>query len=405
MTDSTPPTSSGRSWVPAVPGPLQRLFDAVPLVTYGPNELPLGSPGASDLPTLHVFTTEHDAARGAPSFNPSCLKWQTFLRIAGVKFHLRPSTNHASPTGALPFLLPPLTTITPTTTTDKYARLDGRSTRPIPSSRLEAYAAQHGALPPATVTDQAPTPQLQSQARRRQAYQSLLDGALRTAWLYSLYLSPPNEPLLRRWYVDPASRSQLVRDALLRRVRAVAREEVAKSAEGTASVDGGKGGGRWSISGNVGDLLSWALAGSSPAVDPARIYADARRALGALETLLYAGAEGEADNKEPGGGGSSSSGWFFGAPHPTLFDTAVFSYIYLILNGARASSGGGRGKEQGAGGEGQQQRDDGGEAWGDDTLRRIVLECPRLVAHTRRIVDSYWGDLDDGGWVSLDRHH
>lgn len=381
-----------------MPAPLQRLFDAVPLVTYGPNELPCRSPGPSDLPTLHVFITEHDAARGAPSFNPSCLKWQTFLRIAGVRFHLRPSTNHASPTGALPFLLPALSTIHPTTSTttpksnsqtistDKSnARLDGRSTRPIPSTRLEAYAAQHGRLPPPTVTSQAPTPQLQSQSRRRQAYQSLLDGALRTAWLYTLYLSPANEPLLRRWYVDPASRSQLVRDALLRRVRAVAREEVAKSsAEGTTTDS--KGGG-WKISGNVGDLLSWALAGTAT-IDPDRIYADARRALGALETLLYPGAEGEADAQQPGGGG-----WFFGAPGPTLFDAAVFSYVYLILYGARASS-------DGDGGGGQQQH--AGEAWGDDTLRRIVLECPRLVAHARRILDLCWGNVDDGEWVSLE---
>lgn len=59
-----------------MPAYLQRLFDAVPLVTYGPNQLPCRSPGASDLPTLHVFINEHDAARGAPSFNPSCLRWQ-----------------------------------------------------------------------------------------------------------------------------------------------------------------------------------------------------------------------------------------------------------------------------------------------------------------------------------------
>lgn len=86
MTDSTTSASasSGRNWVPTVPGPLQRLFDAVPLVTYGPNELPLRSPGASELPTLHVFITEHDAARGAPSYNPSCLKWQVSLQLPGL---------------------------------------------------------------------------------------------------------------------------------------------------------------------------------------------------------------------------------------------------------------------------------------------------------------------------------
>lgn len=166
----------------------------------------------------------------------------------------------------------------------------------------------------------------------------------------------------------------------------VAREEVAKSAEATSTAVGADGGGGWKLSGNVGDLLSWAMAGTAT-IDPDRIYADARRALDALETLLYPGAEEEAD-QQPGGGGS---GWFFGAPHPTLFDAAVFSYIYLILYGARASSDG--------------EREGGGydrEAWGDDTLRRIVLKCPRLVNHARRILDSYWGDLDDGEWVSLD---
>lgn len=240
------------------------------------------------------------------------------------------------------------------------------------------------------MTQQAPTPQLQSQARRRQAYQSLLDGPLRTAWLYALYLSPANEPLLRRWYVDPCTRSGLVRDALLRRVRAVAREEVAKSTEATTTTTGTSGGGGWKLSGNIGDLLSWALAGTAT-IDPDRIYADARRALDALETLLYAGPEEEADQPP----GRDSSGWFFGAPHPTLFDAAVFSYIYLILHGARVSSDG-----SAVGGEGVEKQT--GETWGDDTLRRIVLKCPRLVAHARRILDSYWGDLDDGEWVSLD---
>lgn len=77
---SGPAAESGRpahrDWIPPIPRPLQRLFDATPLVTYPPNELPYRSPAPNDLPTLHVFITEAGAARDLPSFNPSCLKWQ-----------------------------------------------------------------------------------------------------------------------------------------------------------------------------------------------------------------------------------------------------------------------------------------------------------------------------------------
>ncbi|ROW13343.1 hypothetical protein VPNG_05452 [Cytospora leucostoma] len=395
---SASPGSTGasprRSWVPHIPAPLQRLFDAVPLVTYPPNELPYRSPGATDLPTLHVFISEQDAARGLPSFNPSCLKWQAFLRIAGVQFHLRPSTNHASPTGALPFLQPPIPSIssssssssnnpsqkttTPPPTSSQ--RLEPRALLPIPSSRLAAYASQHGALPPTSITSEASTPQLQSQARRRQAYQALLDGPVRGAWLYSLYLSPANEGVLRRWYIDPVSSSAAVRDATLRQLRRAVRAELASSTTTTTGTTTKEKG--WTLSGNVGDVLSWAMGGKT-VVDPVRIYADAARALEALETLLYREGKDE-DTAEAGL-------WFFDSPHPTLFDAAVFSYVYLILRGG------------GAGGE-------GGKPWADDSLRQIlVTKCSRLVGHTQRILDGYWSDGQGQGqaqvgqedWVEL----
>ena len=62
--------------MPPIPGPLQRLFDLFPLVTYPANELPSRSPGPSNLPTLYVFASEEGARKGSPSFNPTCLKWQ-----------------------------------------------------------------------------------------------------------------------------------------------------------------------------------------------------------------------------------------------------------------------------------------------------------------------------------------
>jgi metaxin len=60
----------------AIPLPVKKLFDRVPLVTYPPNQLPQRTPKSSRIPSLYVFSTEHDAAAGRPSFNLSCLKWQ-----------------------------------------------------------------------------------------------------------------------------------------------------------------------------------------------------------------------------------------------------------------------------------------------------------------------------------------
>ncbi|KUI74075.1 hypothetical protein VM1G_09982 [Cytospora mali] len=242
-------------------------------------------------------------------------------------------------------------------------RLDPRSLLPIPSSRLEAYAAQHGALPPPTLTPEAPTPRLQSQARRRQAYQSLLDGPIRNAWLYTLYLSPANEHVLRRWYIGPVSRAGAVQDTILRQLRRAVRAEMVKAPEAAGPAAGG---------GFGGDVLAWAVGGST-VVDPSRVYAEAARALGALETLLC--RDGET------GAGGPAARWFFDAPHPTVFDAAVFSYVYLILHG------------DGGGGE---------QPWVDDTLRQILVgKCRRLVAHTQRVLDEYWTDQAEQGWVEL----
>lgn len=68
-----------------LPTPIRYLFDRTPLLTYPTNELPLralaqynprtGSSGESSN-VLYIFTTEEEAKRGSPSFNPGCLKLQ-----------------------------------------------------------------------------------------------------------------------------------------------------------------------------------------------------------------------------------------------------------------------------------------------------------------------------------------
>ncbi|CAN8106355.1 unnamed protein product [Discula destructiva] len=382
MTSSTPTSGPGseaarpshRDWIPAIPRPLQRLFDSVPLVTYPPNELPYRSPAPSDLPALHVFITQEGADWGLPSYNPSCLKWQTFLRIAGISHNLVPSTNHASPTGALPFLQPALTT----------DRLDARQLLPIPSPRLETYAHRYGSLPAApTFSNNSETTPDQLHHRQR-AYQALLDHPIRNAWLFALYLSPANEQLLRALYIDSVSRARPVQTALLHQLRTAARAEIAKASDANTTTTTTTG---WSLGGNVGDLLTWALAGRT-VLDPQKIYAEARRAFTALETLLMTGTSG-ADNDD-----DAPSAWFFGASHPTLFDAHVFSYTHLILDDDYVCPLPPRRRRQWT----AEDTGLGKEAslWKDDTLRTILRDtCSGLVAHAKRMFDVYWPVEDE----------
>ena len=111
-----------------LPAPVKRIFDEFPLRTYPANELPQRTTTSRSRHTLYVFATEESARSGEPSFNPGCLKWQvctkprspleaesnvlthfalkTYLKFQNIDFQCMPSSNHASPTGALPFLLP-----------------------------------------------------------------------------------------------------------------------------------------------------------------------------------------------------------------------------------------------------------------------------------------------------------
>lgn len=99
-TPSPAPAPSKTSRLPTIPAPLRALFSAFPLVTLPATPLPARSPRPSQTPTLHIFTTSPTT----PSHNPACLKWQTFLRLHEIPHSAVASTNHASPTGTLPFL-------------------------------------------------------------------------------------------------------------------------------------------------------------------------------------------------------------------------------------------------------------------------------------------------------------
>ncbi|KAM7198010.1 hypothetical protein V8F33_005277 [Rhypophila sp. PSN 637] len=271
-------TTSALGWRPPIPRPLKRLFDSVPLLTFDANELPARaqSSTASDIPTLYVFSTEEDARKGLPSFNPKCLKWQTFLKLSRIPFNILPSTNHASPTGSLPFLLP--------------ARTSG-AIEPIPSSKLYNF-----------ILSQKQQQQDEEFHPRQEAYQSLLDVPLRNSFLFTLYLDPTNSNLLDTLYIHPSSSSLWIRATLRHQLRRAAESEILKT---THSVSSG------------GPLKGFAHG----VVHPDEIYRSAKEA---LEALAY---ELSIDNP----GAEGNTGWFFGATEPGLFDAAVFAYVYLMV--------------------------------------------------------------------------
>ncbi|KAL6815638.1 hypothetical protein GGI42DRAFT_113200 [Trichoderma sp. SZMC 28013] len=207
-----PPSRPG--WF-AVPAPVRELFKLFPLTTLPAEPLPERAPErARGRPSLYVFArTLEDARSGRPSFNPQCLKWQTFLRIAGVDVHLVPSNNHASPSGALPFLLPP------TSTPDKQPTSNAvtKPTVPLTGSKIHRYAKDNSPREP-TSPDPPPS--------RTEAYEALLSQSLRPAWLYTLYLHDANTPLLKSLYLPP---SPILHLPSLHALRSAATDEILKT--------------------------------------------------------------------------------------------------------------------------------------------------------------------------------
>ena len=183
-----------------LPEPIKQIFDKFPLRTYSANELPRRAKRRKqDQNALYIFTTPESAREDRPSFNPGCLKWQTYLRLRGIRHITVPSNNHASPTGALPFLLPDY------------------SSAAISASKLPNWVS--------TQTSSGDSPS----HTREDAYLSLLSHRIRPCWLHALYLSPRNfADVAKPLYIDSCTSSPIVQTVLSSQLQSAAFEEILK---------------------------------------------------------------------------------------------------------------------------------------------------------------------------------
>ncbi|KAJ4146070.1 hypothetical protein LMH87_004900 [Akanthomyces muscarius] len=189
----------------SAPTAIRSLFKSFPLAVHPAEALPARVADTdSTLPRLYVFTHERDAVLGLPSYNPSCLKWQTILKIANIDFQLVPSSNHASPSGALPFLILPSSTPTAV---------------PLTGEKIARFAKEH-----------APSVNLDDPSPRIDAYQALIAHSVRPAWLHALYVNSANDSLLTALYLPS---SALLRPAQRHNLRTAAATEILKTTRRT----------------------------------------------------------------------------------------------------------------------------------------------------------------------------
>ncbi|KAK0387186.1 hypothetical protein NLU13_5499 [Sarocladium strictum] len=235
-TAATPTTSSSQS-IFTIPQPIRSLFNRFPLQTYPPNSLPsspsstAASPSeATASPTLYIFASPSQPL-SSPSPNPTCLKLQTYLLAAGVQHTCVSSTNHASPSGALPFLLLP-------------GENSSSSRKPLTGGKIVEYAKQN-ARDAALLGDAEEHPKIE-------AYRSLISQAIRPAWLHDLYLVEANITLLKTIYLPS---SPLTHPSLLHTLRTAATTEILQTTR-------------------------------RPILNPSLLHADAIAALRSLDALL-----------------------------------------------------------------------------------------------------------------------
>jgi metaxin len=176
----------------------------------------------------------------------------------GVQFKTVAANNHASPTGVLPYLN--------AATSSPFASFS----QPIPSNKILKWVTSQ--------TEVADT----ISGTRYDAYTSLIDHRIRSAWLFTLYLDERNsEFVAKQLYIYSASSNPLVQMILYHQLKQAAREELLKTVS---------------------------------QIREDELYLEAENAFLALSTLL------------------GEDGHFFGKDKPTLFDASVFAYNHLLLD-------------------------------------------------------------------------
>lgn len=264
----------------------------------------------------------------------------------GIDFVTISSNNHASPTGALPFLLPasntknPLEAVLPIPSTriERWVREKEVNTEKAGRPSDEGLEARNQHVEASVSTKQKSTSK-ESLDMRYEAYMSLLNYRIRNAYvgpifipheiveitamrsqLYSLYLSPPNfASIVLPLYVNPSTSNTLARVALSHQLRAAAETELLKQ---------------------------------SPIIDVEASYRDCDKAFEALSELL------------------GDDEFFFGEEVPGLFDASVFAYTHVLL--------------------------DEDLDWKHTRLREGLEQYGNLVEHQKGIVEGWFGDNASG---------
>lgn len=274
----------------SIPAPLKRLFDQFPRRVYLANHLPARTahllpntdPDSDQRHALFIWTAGagcHD--EWIASFNPTCLTWQIHLLLHRQPIQIVASSNHAcSPGSALPLLIPNLKIKGPFT-------LDRDS---LTTSDLERWLAKEQDKKTDDIKEEKDR-STQSQHQQK-IWRALIDGPIRRAWLYHMYLTSNFDPITAPCYISPQTSHGLVQLELRRQLRTAAEEELLKHA---------------------------------PKIDEDSIYREAVDAFGAFEGLLTQETEDQSR--------STPKNWkgLFGTTEPTGVDVSLFAYTFLLL--------------------------------------------------------------------------